>query len=411
MASSQPSPSEQLALLEHGTVELYQEDELLQRLEQAAKEGRPLRVKAGYDPTAPDLHLGHTVTLTKLRQFQDLGHVAIFLIGDFTGMIGDPSGKKSTRPALTRDQVQRNAESYKRQVFKILDPERTEIRFNSEWMDELGAADMIHLASLYSLARMMERDDFRSRYRDNAPISIHELLYPLIQAYDSVALAADVEIGGTDQIFNLLVGRDIQRSYGQQPQVVLTTPLLVGTDARLEHGELVGDKMSKSLGNYIGINEPPDEIFGKIMSISDPLMWHYTDLLSRRSNEEIEALRTNPLQAKRALGRELVSRFYSEEAAEHAAHSFFRRFSNRDLPDDIPEHTILVSKDHPLPNALRDAGLVKSTSEARRNIQQGAVRVDGDRVRDTDHMLVVPGLYLLQKGKRSICYLQLLPST
>ncbi len=408
--SNQMMPvDEQLSLLLRGVVDVYQREELEERIEESVATGRPLRIKAGYDPTAPDIHLGHTVTLTKLRQFQDAGHIAIFLIGDFTGMIGDPTGKKSTRPALTREQVLENAETYKRQVFKILDPDKTEVRFNSEWMNSMSAADMIRLASRYNLARLMEREDFRSRYKANEPISVHELLYPLIQAYDSVALQADVELGGTDQIFNLLVGREMQRAHGQRPQVVMTVPLLVGIDARQdEQGNIVGDKMSKSLGNYVGIDEPPDQIFGKIMSISDPVMWHYTELLSRRSTAQIEALRGDPMRAKIELAKELVARFYSQEEADAAEARFRKRFSRKELPDDIPEVTLELDQDAlPLPNALKAAGLVKSTSEARRNIKQGAVRVDRERVRDLDHTLRVPGRYLIQKGKLGIRYLNL----
>jgi len=405
MSPSPLSPREQLALLKRGVVDLNQEHELLQRLEESASSGRPLRVKAGYDPTAPDLHLGHTVTLTKLRQFQDLGHTAVFLIGDFTGRIGDPTGKKTTRPALTEEQVLANAETYKRQVFKILDPERTELRFNSEWMNALSAAGLVQLASQYNLARLMEREDFRSRFANNQPISVHELLYPLVQAYDSVALEADVELGGTDQVFNLLVGREIQRAYGQRPQVVMTVPLLVGTDARLEDGKIVGDKMSKSLGNYIGIDDAAGEIFGKIMSVSDPVMWHYYELLSTQRSEAIETLKGRPRDAKVALGRELVSRYHGAEAADRAARAFASRFARGELPADIPEVALQAPPEGlPLPNALKLAGLVRSTSEARRNIKQGAVRVDGQRIKALDHLLAAPGRYLLQKGKRGICY-------
>jgi len=413
MSPSQPlSPEAQLALLERGTVQIHQRAELAERLVQAARTGRPLRVKTGYDPTAPDLHIGHTVTLTKMRQFQDLGHIAVFLIGDFTGRIGDPTGKKSTRPALTKEQVLENAETYKRQVFKVLDPERTEVRFNSEWMDAMSAADLVRLASHYNLARLMEREDFRSRYQNNEPVSVHELLYPLVQAYDSVALQADVELGGTDQIFNLLVGREIQRDYGQPPQVVMTLPLLVGTDARLEDGSLVGDKMSKSLGNYIGINEPPESIFGKVMSISDPLMWHYTELLSRRTNEELASLKGDPLRAKKELGQELVARFYSAEVAAEVRTAFERRFSQHQLPDEIPEVTLVAPPEGlPLPSALKEAGLVSTTSDARRNITQGAVKVDGEKVTAVERVLATPGCYLLQKGKLGICRLRLTPAS
>lgn len=406
-----PSPSqfsvqEQLGLLTRGTVQINLLDDLKKRIAKSVETGTPLRIKAGYDPTAPDLHLGHIVTLRKLRQFQQLGHTAIFLIGDFTAMIGDPTGKKASRPALSREQVLENAETYKRQVFKVLDPDLTEVRFNSEWMDAMTGADLIRLAARYNLARLMERDDFRKRYQGNQPIAVHELLYPLVQGYDSVALKADVELGGTDQIFNLLVGRELQRQVKQPQQTVMTVPLLVGTDAKLEDGEFVGDKMSKSTGNYIGIDEPPNEMYGKVMALSDDLMWHYAELLSERSNDELEALKGKPLEAKKALGREFVTLFHSAQAAEAASDAFHRRFANKELPDEIPEVSATPPADRPyqIPNALVDAGLVKSTNVGRQVVKAGAVKIDGEKCTDLRRVLE-PGRYLLQKGKRGIAYL------
>ncbi len=377
-------------------------DELLIRAEWQAKlarseaSGQPLRIKLGLDPTAPDLHLGHTVVLNKMRQLQDLGHTVIFLIGDFTAMIGDPSGRNTTRPPLTREQIEANARTYFEQASLVLDPARTEIRYNSEWSDALGARGMIQLAAKYTLARMMERDDFTKRFRGGLPISVHELLYPLMQGYDSVALRSDIELGGTDQKFNLLVGRELQREYGQEPQCILTMPLLEGLDGV--------EKMSKSKGNYIGITEPPAEMFGKLMSISDTLMWRYFLLLSFRSIGEIERLRQeceggrNPRDAKVMLAQEIVERFHSRAAAEQALAAFEARFRDGALPEDIPD---LQLSGAPLPVAqlLKQAGLVPSTSEAMRNLDQGGVRIDGARVEDKTLKLAA-GTYVVQVGKR-----------
>ena len=387
---------EQLAELRRGAVEILLESELRERL----LLGRPLTVKVGFDPTAPDLHLGHTVLLNKMRQFQDLGHVVIFLIGDFTGMIGDPSGKTSTRPALSGEQIQANARTYRKQVFKVLDPERTRLDFNSRWMAELGAAGLVQLASRHTVARMLEREDFRNRYRKGQPIAIHEFLYPLAQGYDSVALKADVELGGTDQTFNLLVGRQLQESYGQPPQVVLTVPLLEGLDGV--------NKMSKSLGNAIGIDEAPADMLGKLMSISDELMWRYFELLSFRSLGEIEALKSrvadgeNPRDIKFLLAREIVTRFHDEAAAEQAQQDFISRHRHGRAPDRMPE-VVLDCPDATLGIAyvLRDCGLVASTSEAIRMVNQGAVRVDGERVSDSRLALGADGqARTVQVGKR-----------
>ena len=387
---------EQLAELRRGAVEILLESELRERL----LLGRPLTVKVGFDPTAPDLHLGHTVLLNKMRQFQDFGHVVIFLIGDFTGMIGDPSGKTSTRPALSGEQIQANARTYQKQVFKVLDPERTRLDFNSRWMAELGAAGLVQLASRHTVARMLERDDFRNRYRKGQPIAIHEFLYPLAQGYDSVALKADVELGGTDQTFNLLVGRQLQESYGQPPQVVLTVPLLEGLDGV--------NKMSKSLGNAIGIDEAPADMLGKLMSISDELMWRYFELLSFRSLGEIEALKSrvadgeNPRDIKFLLAREIVARFHDEAAAEQAQQDFISRHRHGRAPDRMRE-VVLDCPDATLGIAyvLRDCGLVASTSEAIRMVNQGAVRVDGERVSDSRLALGADGqARTVQVGKR-----------
>ena len=395
---------EQLRLIERGAVDLVSREELAAKLKKSAETGRPLRVKAGFDPTAPDLHLGHTVLLQKLKHFQDLGHEVCFLIGDFTGMIGDPTGKSETRKPLTREDVARNAETYKEQVFKILDPARTRIMFNSAWLDKLSSQDFIRLASQLTVARMLEREDFRSRFDSGRPISIHEFLYPLIQGYDSVAMEADVEIGGTDQLFNLLMGRDLQRAWGQEPQVVLTLPLLEGLDGV--------NKMSKSLGNYIGITEPPDEIYGKTLSISDELMFRYYELLSdlstgeiERLRQEMEAGRLHPKKVKQRLARELVARFHGPEAAERAEANFERVFRDHRLPDDIPEKRIEVEGDAVwLPRLLVAAGLVKGTGEGRRMIQQGAVSIDGERITDVEHEVPADrGELLLKVGKRRFC--------
>ncbi len=396
--------AEQLRILRRGAVEIVPEADFVEKIDRAARTGKPLRVKLGADPSAPDLHLGHTVVLKKLREFQDCGHTAIFLIGDFTGMIGDPTGRSETRKVLSREDVLANAETYKRQVFQILDPKRTEVRFNSEWMAKLTAADMVKLTAQYTVARMLERDDFAKRMRENRPIGVHEFLYPLVQGYDSVALRADVELGGTDQKFNLLVGREIQKGYGQEPQAILTMPLLEGTEAKLVEGRLAGQKMSKSLGNAIGITEPAVEMYGKLMAISDELMGRYVELLSLRGGEATTATGgLHPMEAKKALAAELVERFHGPEASRKAAAEFEQRFQKRELPSEIPE--IAWTEDGErvwICRLLADAGLAKSNSDARRLITQGAVRLDGQRV--SDPALEVPclGTTLVEVGKRRI---------
>ncbi len=385
----------QLAELTRGTDEVLPENGLEDKL----KEGRPLVVKAGFDPTAPDLHIGHTVLINKMRQFQQLGHEVVFLIGDFTGMIGDPSGKNATRPPLTPDEIKANAKTYEEQIFKILDKDKTRVEFNSSWMGEMDAADLIKIAARHTVARMLERDDFNKRYTGGQPISIHEFLYPLVQGYDSVALQADVELGGTDQKFNLLVGRQLQQAYGQAPQLVMTTPLLEGLDGV--------QKMSKSLNNTIGITEPPGEMFGKIMSISDELMWRYFEGLSFRSLEDIAALQKsvddgmNPRDAKFELGIEIVARFNDATAAEGAKQEFISRFQQGAMPDEIPELT-LASQDGQLGIAhlLKGAGLVSSTSEAMRMIEQGAVKIDGQRIDDRSLQIEAGSTGIYQVGKR-----------
>jgi tyrosyl-tRNA synthetase len=389
--------AEQMIELRRGAQEILPEAELLKKLGR----GVPLRIKAGFDPTAPDLHLGHTVLINKLRQFQQLGHEVTFLIGDFTGLIGDPTGKSATRPRLTPAEVAANAQTYQTQIFKILDPAKTTIAFNSTWMNALGTAGLIALAAQYTVARMLERDDFAKRYKGGQPIAIHEFLYPLVQGYDSVALRSDVELGGTDQKFNLLVGRTLQEAHGQEPQVVLTMPLLEGLDGV--------NKMSKSLGNYIGIAEPPEDMFGKLMSISDTLMWRYFDLLSFRSTAEIAALREavasgrNPRDVKFELGVEIVSRFHGAGAGEAAREAFIARFSKGALPEEIPEVQLPVAAaGAKLAWVMKEAGLAPSTTEAMRLLKQGAVRVGGERV-NTPETLFFPGeTYLLQVGKRGI---------
>ncbi|MCG6862330.1 MAG: tyrosine--tRNA ligase [Chromatiaceae bacterium] len=384
------------AIIKRGTEEILLEDALRKKLSQE----RPLRVKAGFDPTAPDLHLGHTVLINKLRQFQDLGHEVLFLIGDFTGMIGDPTGKSATRAPLTRDNVLDNAKSYEEQIFRILDPERTLVVFNSSWMGEMRAAELVQLAAKHTVARMLERDDFSKRFRSGQSIAIHEFLYPLIQGYDSVALKADIELGGTDQKFNLLVGRQLQEAYGQEPQVVITLPILEGLDGV--------QKMSKSLGNYIGITDPPDEMFGKLMSISDELMWRYLELLSFRPMNDVETWRRavtageNPRDIKFMLAVELVSRFHDASAAQRAKDAFIARFQKGAIPDDMP-HLQLSPQDSgalPIANLLKEAGLVKSTSEALRMIGQGAVRVDGQRIEDRTLAIQSGTTRVYQVGKR-----------
>ena len=389
------SIKEQIAELSRGTDEVLPEDGLEAKL----KQGRPLVVKAGFDPTAPDLHIGHTVLINKMRQFQLLGHDVVFLIGDFTGMIGDPSGKNATRPPLTPEEIKANAETYESQIFKILDPELTRVEFNSNWMGEMDAAGLIKLAARHTVARMLERDDFNKRYKSGQSISIHEFLYPLVQGYDSVALKADVELGGTDQKFNLLVGRQLQQDFGQPPQIVMTTPLLEGLDGV--------QKMSKSLGNYIGITESPGEMFGKLMSISDDLMWRYFEVLSFRSLDDIAGLKKavadgmNPRDAKFELGVEIVARFHDDAAAEGARQEFISRFQKGAMPDEIPEVS-LDAEDGQLGIAhlLRGAGLVGSTSEAFRMIKQGAVKIDGERVEDRALHVEAGTTHIYQVGKR-----------
>jgi tyrosyl-tRNA synthetase len=384
-----------LELIKRGADELLIEAELVEKL----KTGRPLRIKAGFDPTAPDLHLGHTVLINKLRHFQELGHHVMFLIGDFTGMIGDPTGKNTTRPPLTREQVLANAKTYQEQVFKILDPEKTEVCFNSAWMNDLGAAGMIRLAGQYTVARMLERDDFSKRFGNHQPIAIHEFLYPLCQGYDSVAMKADMELGGTDQRFNLLMGRELQKNYGQAPQCILTVPLLEGLDGV--------NKMSKSLGNYIGIYEAPNEIFGKVMSISDDLMWRYYELLSFLPSSEIAKLRTaiaegrNPRDVKVQLAQELVARFHNQAAAVAALEDFEARFQRNAIPEDIPEVQIAAGAEGlGIAMVLKQAGLTASTSEALRMIAQGGVRIDGEKLSDKGLLLQAGNTVVLQVGKR-----------
>lgn len=389
------SVNEAMELIARGADEILVKEELKKKLES----GKTLNIKAGFDPTAPDLHLGHTVLINKLRQFQLLGHQVIFLIGDFTGIIGDPSGKSATRPPLTREQVKENAESYQQQVFKILDPELTRVEFNSSWMDKMNAADVVRLASNYTVARMLERDDFNKRYKSNQSIAVHEFLYPLVQGYDSVALDADVELGGTDQKFNLLVGRQLQEANGKAPQVVLTMPILEGLDGV--------QKMSKSLNNYIGIDESPNEMFGKIMSVSDELMWRYFELLSFRPLSEIDSFKkeieqgANPRDIKFKLAEEIITRFHDEKAAADAQADFINRFSNNAIPDDVPEVVIKVSSEGMAnTNVLKEAGLVSSTSDGRRMVQQGAVKIDGERVEDIKLVLNAGFSAVMQVGKR-----------
>jgi tyrosyl-tRNA synthetase len=381
----------QMALIKRGADELLIESELVEKI----KSGRPLRVKAGFDPTAPDLHLGHTVLINKLRHFQELGHHVMFLIGDFTGMIGDPSGKNATRPPLSAEQIAQNANTYREQVFKILDPVKTEVCFNSTWFEPIGAAGMIKLAARHTVARMLERDDFAKRYAGGQPIAIHEFLYPLCQGYDSVAMKADIELGGTDQKFNLLVGRELQKHYGQAPQCVLMMPLLEGLDGV--------NKMSKSLGNYIGIAESPTEIFGKLMSVSDELMWRYYDLLSFRGNDEIASLKRevgegrNPRDVKVLLAQEIVARFHSATDAEAALSEFEARFQRGVLPEDMPEVSVSAGS---IMQVLKAAGLTASTSEAQRMISGGGVRINGEKVGDGSTALAVGESFVMQVGKR-----------
>ncbi|ABP78463.1 tyrosine--tRNA ligase [Pseudomonas stutzeri] len=394
------SVQEQLSVIKRGADEVLVESELVAKLER----GEPLRVKAGFDPTAPDLHLGHTVLINKMRQLQELGHQVVFLIGDFTGMIGDPSGKSATRPPLTRDQVLENAETYKAQVFKILDPARTEVAFNSTWMDQLSPADFIRLASQYTVARMLERDDFSKRYSTNQPIAIHEFLYPLVQGYDSVALKADIELGGTDQKFNLLMGRELQRAYGQPSQCVVTMPLLEGLDGI--------KKMSKSLGNYVGIQEAPGVMYSKLVSIPDSLMWRYFELLSFRSEEEIAEFRSdvsrgaNPRDIKIKLAEEIVARFHGDEAAATAHRSAGNRMKDGELPEDLPQIDLVSEQDMPIASVLNKAGLVKNAAMARDLLGSGGVRVDG-KVVDRDFVFELGATHVCQAGKKSFARVSL----
>ncbi len=388
------SVAEAMEIIRRGADEILLEDALIKKLER----GKPLRIKAGFDPTAPDLHLGHTVLINKLKQFQDLGHEVLFLIGDFTAMIGDPTGKSATRPPLTREDVLENAKTYEHQVFKILDAEKTSVLFNSSWMGQMNSADMIQLAARHTVARMLERDDFNKRYKSGQSISIHEFLYPLVQGYDSVAMKADVELGGTDQKFNLLVGRQLQEAYGQEPQVALTMPILEGLDGV--------QKMSKSLNNYIGINDDPNEMFGKLMSISDDLMWRYFELLSFMPMSEVNKLREeveggrNPRDAKVILAEEIVERFHDRDAAVKANENFVARFRKGAIPDDMPEVTLSAGEGLPISNLLKEAGLVTSTSEALRMIKQGAVKIDGERIEDKGLVLNAGSQQVVQVGKR-----------
>ena len=385
---------EQIEFIKKGAVELIREEDLRKKLERSAKTGKPLRVKLGADPTAPDIHIGHTVVIRKLKAFQELGHTAIFLIGDFTGMIGDPSGKNATRPPLSREEILVNAETYKTQIFKLLDPEKTEIRFNSEWMDKYSAADFVKLCSRVTVKQILERDDFEKRLREERPISLHELLYPLTQGYDSVALNADVELGGTDQKFNLMVGRNLQREYSQEPQVILTTPLLEGLDGV--------NKMSKSLNNYIGIDENPNEMFGKVMSITDDLMWKYYDLLTDSTPVEIEAMKNgdeNPRNLKVNLAKSIIKDFHSNEAANAAEADFVARFVKKEIPDEIEEKTVAAGT-YKLIDLLVNTNLAASKGEAKRLIEQGGVKINGEKASNVNSEIDPGDAILLQVGKR-----------
>jgi tyrosyl-tRNA synthetase len=391
----------QLDELKRGIVDIVSEEEFLAKL----KKDRPLKVKVGFDPTAPDIHLGHTVVLQKMRQFQDAGHEVICLIGDFTGMIGDPTGRSSTRPPLTREEVLENARTYQEQVVKILDPERTTMAFNSQWMDDMVVSDFIKLASVQTVARMLERDDFKKRFTNQHPISIHEFLYPFIQGYDSVALEADIELGGTDQIFNLLMGRDVQKAYGQEPQVVMTLPLLEGTDGI--------QKMSKSYDNYIGVDDEPSDMFGKVMSISDELMWKYYELLSSQTipeidqmKQEVKAESLHPMDTKMRLAWELVERFHGTAQAESAKKAFEKVFKSRSLPDDMPQVSLAMEKPW-ICSVLKEAGLTKTTSEAKRLVGQGAVSVNEEKITDQESILA-KGAYIIKVGKRRFARVELL---
>jgi tyrosyl-tRNA synthetase len=411
------TPEEQFEEVTRAAVDCHVVAELKDKLKKAYETNTPLLIKAGFDPTAPDLHLGHTVLLFRMKRFQDLGHQVVFLIGDFTGMIGDPTGKSATRPALTPEQIQANAETYKKQVFKILDPEKTEVRFNSEWLGKFSGADLIKLAARYPVARMLERDDFKKRFREGRSIAIHEFLYPLLQGYDSVALNADVELGGSDQLFNLLVGRELMKDYGKVPQIVLTGPILEGLDAKLVDGKIEGDKMSKSLGNYVGIAEPPETMFGKLMSITDDLMWRYYELLSALTAQQLRELKgavqsgaEHPKAVKVRLAKEMVARFHSQADADKAAAEFDRVHSHRELPEQIDERLVSLAG---APNVgllklMSDAGLAASNSEARRLVVQGGVSVNGQKATDPKVALGA-GDYLLQVGKRKFLRVKLAP--
>ncbi|MEZ0343586.1 MAG: tyrosine--tRNA ligase [Caldimicrobium sp.] len=386
-----------LEIIKRGIVDLIEEEELIKKLERYYQTGKPLKIKAGFDPTAPDLHLGHTVLLRKLKHFQDLGHEVYFLIGDFTAMIGDPTGRSETRPALTKEQVLENAKTYKEQVFKILDPQKTKVVFNSSWFSKMTAEDIIRLCAKYTVARILEREDFKKRFESGLPIAIHELIYPLFQAYDSVALSADVELGGTDQLFNLLIGRDIQREYGQEPQVIITLPLLEGLDGV--------QKMSKSLGNYVGIMEPPKEMFGKLMSIPDSLMWKYYELLTDLPLDEISRMKKgveegvlHPKEVKKKLARLIVSQYHSEEEALKAEGEFERVFSKKELPSEVETYEIQEGKAY-LPRLLRDLGIIKSSSEAKRLISQKAIDINKETI-TTEEFEFTKGEYILRIGKK-----------
>ena len=396
------SIEKQLQIIRRGADEIIPEDDLIEKL----KKGQPLTVKAGFDPTAPDLHLGHTVLINKMRQLQDLGHNVVFLIGDFTALIGDPTGKSATRPPLSTQEIEQNAVTYKEQVFKILDESKTSVRFNSEWMDGLGSAGMIKLAAQHTVARMLERDDFKKRYQNNQSIAVHEFLYPLVQGYDSVALEADIELGGTDQKFNLLVGRELQKNAGKSQQSIITMPLLEGLDGV--------KKMSKSLDNYIGITDTPYEMFGKLMSISDELMWRYFELLSFRSLEEIEQLKVevsdgkNPRDVKFLLCEEIITRFHDAAAAESAQADFIQRFQKNAIPDDMPEYSVDLTSGVLIANLAKDAGVCASTSEAMRMVKQGAVKIDGEKVSDLKLLMMSDKAFVLQVGKRK--FIKIIPA-
>ncbi len=400
------TPEEQLKILKQGCVDIVSEAELLEKLKKAYKDNKPLKIKLGMDPSRPDLHLGHVVVLNKLRVWQQMGHEVYFLIGDFTAMIGDPTGKNETRPALTKDEVKENSKTYARQVFKVLDPDKTKVVYNSHWMDEMSSSDMIRLAGQYTVARMLERDDFKKRYNNGQPIAIHEFLYPLVQGWDSVALESDVELGGTDQRFNLLMGRELQKEQGQKQQSIVMVPLLEGLDGV--------QKMSKSLNNYIGITDAPNDMFGKVMSISDDLMWRYYDLLSFRPLEEIAELKTrvangeNPRDIKIMLAKEIIARFHDDAAAEGAHQDFIQRFQKNAIPDDMPELEIALSDEGiAIGNLLKEANLVGSTSDAMRMIKQGAVKINGDKVEDTRLVITEKGENVYQVGKRKFARITL----